>query len=411
MKCLFVPVGSEGDVNPLLWLADGMAARGHEPVFLVTPHYGGLVAQHGFEWHPIGTEEDFLRAAREINFWKPLIGTWRVVATVTKSFEEYRSTFEALEASFDLVVTSSLGLAASSIAEARGIPRLMLHLQPASMWSRYELPIPSAGLGWLCATPSWIKQAGFCAMKFGLNTAFLPQLNTFRRSLGLSAIRSYYDEAFMGPEGVALLFPSWFLAPQPDWPTKVQQFDFPLSLNTSAPLPDALEEWLSTGTPPILWTCGSANMHVEKFHKLAIKVTQIFGGRALLVSQKAPAVRLPDTMLHVSHVPFEDVFSRCRAVVHHAGIGTTAKALAAGIPQLALPLAHDQHDNANRIVRLRAGLQCVRRRNPGLLANRLNHLLHSSEISEGVLRCQQWTRQSPASSEKLSLWAEELART
>jgi hypothetical protein len=29
----------------LLWLAEGMAARGHEPAFLITPHYGRLV--HG----------------------------------------------------------------------------------------------------------------------------------------------------------------------------------------------------------------------------------------------------------------------------------------------------------------------------------------------------------------------------
>jgi rhamnosyltransferase subunit B len=65
LRILFVPFGSEGDVNPLLWLAEGMAARGHEPTFLITPHYGRLVQQHGFSWAPIGTEEDFVRFARD----------------------------------------------------------------------------------------------------------------------------------------------------------------------------------------------------------------------------------------------------------------------------------------------------------------------------------------------------------
>jgi len=42
-------------------------------------------------------------------------------------------------------------------------------------------------------------------------------------------------------------------------------------------------------------------------------------------------------------------------VVHHGGIGTTARALAAGTPQLVLPLAWDQPDNAARVRRLGAG--------------------------------------------------------
>ena len=39
-------------------------------------------------------------------------------------------------------------------------------------------------------------------------------------------------------------------------------------------------------------------------------------------------------------------------MVHHGGIGTTAQALAAGVPQLIMPLAHDQPDNAARVQRL-----------------------------------------------------------
>jgi UDP:flavonoid glycosyltransferase YjiC (YdhE family) len=38
--------------------------------------------------------------------------------------------------------------------------------------------------------------------------------------------------------------------------------------------------------------------------------------------------------------------------VHHAGIGTSAQSLAAGIPQLAMPMTHDQPDNAARLEKL-----------------------------------------------------------
>jgi UDP:flavonoid glycosyltransferase YjiC (YdhE family) len=49
------------------------------------------------------------------------------------------------------------------------------------------------------------------------------------------------------------------------------------------------------------------------------------------------------------------VLPHAAAFVHHGGIGTTAQAFAAGIPQLVRPLAHDQPDNARRVLRLGAG--------------------------------------------------------
>jgi len=43
-------------------------------------------------------------------------------------------------------------------------------------------------------------------------------------------------------------------------------------------------------------------------------------------------------------------------LIHHGGIGTTAQALAAGLPQLVVPMSHDQPDNAVRIRRLGVGV-------------------------------------------------------
>jgi UDP:flavonoid glycosyltransferase YjiC (YdhE family) len=41
--------------------------------------------------------------------------------------------------------------------------------------------------------------------------------------------------------------------------------------------------------------------------------------------------------------------------VHHGGIGTMSQALAAGVPQLVMPMGHDQPDNARRLKLLGAG--------------------------------------------------------
>ena len=148
-------------------------------------------------------------------------------------------------------------------------------------------------------------------------------------------------------------------------------------------------------------------MHLEKTWKLARDVTNKVGGRALLVGQVPPEFELPDGMCHFPHVAFEDLLPRCRAIVHHGGIGTTSKAFAAGIPQLVLPLAHDQHDNAARVERLKAGLQA--KPGPRDASEKLARLFNCAEIRAGVRRCKVLAGESPAQAAPLAAWAEELA--
>ncbi|MEI6278237.1 MAG: glycosyltransferase [Verrucomicrobiae bacterium] len=404
MRVLFSPFGSEGDVNPLLWLAGLLAERGHHVEFLLTPHYGHLADQRGFAWHPMGTGEDFLRTANDPALWKPGIGTWLVARVMCGSLPAYQKAFESSGGKFDLVVTSSFGLAATALAEARGIPRLMLHLQPMCLRSHRDLPVSAVGWAWLRHAPKFLQDAVFLCVDGILNTALLPPLNRFRGSLGLPPLRDFYRDALMRANGLALLSPEWFAPPQPDWPKDLRQFDFPPG--APSPLPPDLLDWLGSGEPPVLWTHGSANVHLAKAHALARETTRQIGGRALLVGKTAPAFALPDGLFYYPHVAFEDVFPRCRAVVHHGGIGTTAKAFAAGIPQLVLPLAHDQHDNAARVERLQAGLEG----RPRDASRKLRALLASCEIATGVEKCRLLAAPSPSRAASLADWAEELAR-
>jgi len=391
-------------VNPLLWLAGLLDARGHRVEFLLTPHYGHLADRRGFAWHPVGTEEEFLQTARDPALWKPGTGTWRVARAMHESLPACQAAFEASGGEFDLVVTSTLGLAASALAERRNIPRLMLHLQPMCLRSHGDLPV-IAGWSWLARTPAPFQDAFFFAVDGILNRTMLPPLNRFREGLGLPRLRDFYRDALMRADGLAVLSPDWFAPPQPDWPKGLRQFDFPPA--GRAELPPDLRRWIDAGEPPVLWTHGSANVHLTKFQKLAADVTALVGGRALLVGKAAPDFPLPDGIHYYSHVAFEDVFPCCRAAVHHGGIGTTSKAFAAGIPQLVIPLAHDQHDNAARVERLKAGLEgrlCVRE-----ASRKLRVLFSSQEIASGVGRCLELSARSLERAPTLADWAEELA--
>ena len=64
---------------------------------------------------------------------------------------------------------------------------------------------------------------------------------------------------------------------------------------------------------------------------------------------------LPNTVAHFNYVPFSRLLPRAAVLVHHGGIGTASQGLSAGVPQLVMPLAHDQPDNADRLRRLGVG--------------------------------------------------------
>jgi len=98
-------------------------------------------------------------------------------------------------------------------------------------------------------------------------------------------------------------------------------------------------------------------VHGGRLFAAAIGACQILGRRGILLSRRSTELptNLPASILVCPYAPFSKLFPRCGAVVHHGGIGTTAKALATGTPQLNTPLAFDQLDNSLRVKRLGAG--------------------------------------------------------
>ena len=91
---------------------------------------------------------------------------------------------------------------------------------------------------------------------------------------------------------------------------------------------------------------------------------------------------------HEAYVPFSRVLPRCAAMVHHGGVGSCAQGLAAGVPQLTMPLGFDQPDNATRLWRLGVG-RFVRPEafRSARVAAELAELLDNVRVTE---RCKHW---------------------
>ena len=136
---------------------------------------------------------------------------------------------------------------------------------------------------------------------------------------------------------------------------------------------------------PIAFTPGSAMWQGRRFFEAAAEACRVLGRRGLLLTRHADHVppNLPPGVRHVPYAPFSELLPRCAALVHHGGIGTSAQAMAAGLPQVVMPMAHDQPDNANRMKRLGVARVLPPRKFRGpALARVLRDVLASAEIGE-----------------------------
>ena len=89
-----------------------------------------------------------------------------------------------------------------------------------------------------------------------------------------------------------------------------------------------------------------------------------------------------------SYAPLSRLLPRCAALVHHGGIGTLAQALAAGVPQLTMPMGFDQPDNAARLVRLGvAGWVTPARFTGERVATELQRLITDPQVAAA---CSRW---------------------
>ncbi len=366
-------------MNPLIWAASALASRGHTSHMLLPAKYGALADRAGLPWTPVGKAGDFDAMVRDARFWHPMTGSAHVASVMLSSYQEFLAAYRESGIQADLVISSTLGLAAAFAAEAEGIPTLRVHMQPAIFRSLADCPVFAHGLGWLPAAPAVVKRLAFRMIDEILNFKLRGPINLLRSELSLGPIQDVYQEMILAGDGVALMTPPWFAKPQAEWPKRVHQFAFPLD-RLAGELPSNLQQFLSAHPDPIVWTHGSANFDTRRFHSCAIRASRNLGLPFLIVGPEPLKDVLPPNGLAISHVPFDILFPKCRAVVHHGGIGTTAKAIAAGIPQLVVPRSHDQPDNAARVSRLQLGLHLSYPRLSPIRATRAVQNLLTSDL-------------------------------
>ena len=359
MKILVIPFGSSGDVHPLVGLALALKQRGHRVTCVINGYFRSLLERTDLDYIELGNGDDFLELAGHPDLWHPLrsFGYLMHAGVARYMRDHYRLIAEHHAAEPTIVIANCLGFGSRFAQEKLGVPLISVHLQPSVMWSEYESPAFSSMMTsrW---TPRWLKRWQYnLAESLVIDRAARSATGAFRQELGLPRL-ARTTRWWHSPQCVLGLFPSWYAPPQPDWPREVHLTQFPLWDEATVTPPQAeLEEFLAAGGAPIVFTPGTANVQAGSFFAAAVEACRRLDRRGLLLTKFADQVPrdLPPTVRHFDYVPFSRVLPRAAAIVHHGGIGTTAQGLRAGIPQLIMPLSHDQPDNAARLKRLGLG--------------------------------------------------------
>ncbi|MEU1365738.1 glycosyltransferase [Streptomyces sp. NPDC005803] len=346
MNILIAAAGSRGDVAPYTGLGAELRRAGHDVALATTDAFAPLVRDAGVEFRGLPADP---RGRGGVTGKRELMRT--AAAFVTALGQGFA---DAMTDGTDLLLlsatTAPLGW---HLAEATGTPSLGVYLQPTAPTGDFPPVVTgSRSLG---------RPANRLAGRFALRMAdrvYAQAVTELRRRLGLPPVSApgmrRRQERARWP---VLHGFSTALVPRPsDWRPGLDVVGNWWPPHDDAErLPADLEDFLGAGPRPVLIGFGSmAAGDGERLSEIAVRALRRAGLRGILQAGRAGLAADGDDVLTIGDVPHALLFPRLAAVVHHAGAGTSAAALRAGVPAVTVPVTADQPFWAGRLAALGA---------------------------------------------------------
>ncbi|MFC7274663.1 glycosyltransferase [Paractinoplanes rhizophilus] len=373
MRILIVTSGSIGDVAPYTGLGVRFRQAGHEVAVATHAPFRAAVERAGLGFEPLPGD---LRAtlahavgglsaralARQFTLARPLIaalgpGIAAAVASVQPSV---------------LLLSTMVAPLGHQVADAYGLRRAGAFPQPVFPTREFG----SVLTGGRSFGPWGNLAVGWAAAK-AAESLYAGPIRELRRELGLSrialpALRREQERAGPTFHGFS---PAVLRRPR-DWPPALRVTGYWWPPVDPAWRPSAeLEAFLADGPAPVFIGFGSmAPGQGERLGEIAVAAARRAGVRAVLqAGWSGLAAGAGPDVLGVGEVPHSWLFPRMAAVVHHAGAGTAAAGLRAGVPAVPVPVLADQPFWARRLHDLGAAARPIPM--PALRVESLAHAL------------------------------------
>ena len=339
MKIACVILGTRGDVQPMVALADGLIKRGHEVTICAPPENEELISRVNCRFIPFGPSPK--KAAKE----DPGKQKGGVAVKISpkegkKVISDQINLLPKILTGTDLILGVGIVFGVHTAADILKVPYRFVIFYPIVLGTTSDDPLKNRimfGFG-RSMINMFIK--GFIN-KHRARFSLPPVKDVWSHWLGDRVIVACDPELNKARTGVSFPF---------------TQTGFML-LPSKNDLPDNVKNFCNSGNPPVYIGFGSNPIaDTEKFKLIFEKVNSDTNQRLIISKGWAD---LPESnsadILYVDELPFDLLFPKLAAAIYHGGTGTMAAIARAGIPQAAFPFMADQFANRDNIFKLGIG--------------------------------------------------------
>lgn len=351
LQIVILIVGTRGDVQPFVAIGKRLQEHGHRVRLATHSNFEDFVLKAGLEFYPLGGDPKVLAGymvknkgflpsgPSEIRTQKKQLKSI-INSLLPACIQPHKTGGVPFKA--QAIIANPPAYGHVHVAEALQVP---LHIFFTMPWTpTNEFPHPLSRVGHFAA-----NRLSYQVVDSLVWVGIRGIINDFRKKkLNLRPI-TYLG----GSQQSVSKLPTGYiwsphLVPKPkDWGPKIDVVGFCfLNLSQDYKPPDQLVEWLAAGPPPIYIGFGSLPVEDPSgMTKIILNALQETSQRGIIDKGWGgigTMVELPESVYLLDNCPHDWLFSRCAAVVHHGGAGTTAAGLKAACPTTIVPFFGDQ---------------------------------------------------------------------
>jgi MGT family glycosyltransferase len=380
-RVLVYTAPGSGHAYPPVATAIALRDRGHDVIFRTASDSVHAIERLGLAAAPIDPRIE----AIPLEDWKTRTSIGALVSACDTFAKRARYEVPYLQAAIeaerpDLIWVDTNATGAAVVAEASGVPwaHYMPHPHPGPARG---VPIFGPGFAPSTSRLARLRETTMTALKPLAFRSFMRSHNSHRAALGLSALNGIEDHYLVAP--LLIQFSAEPFEYPREWPENVRLVG-PALWEPPGPEP----EWLATEERPIILVTASTEFQDDaKLIKSALEAFAA-GPYAIVATTAAhdPGdFDVPSNARVERYLPHAPILRRAAAVISHGGMGTTQKALAAGVPVCAVPFMRDQFEVARRVEHCGGGtLLPAKRLRPDRLRSAVEGAIACREGAERV---------------------------
>lgn len=339
MKISIVVYGTRGDVQPMLALANSLMIKGHEIVFCANPENENLVKSYHCHFVPFGPNvKEQLKINAES---KKTPDSFSSLKGLKKEVEKQIAFLPEIIKGSDLVLGAGIVFGVRSATEVANIPFRLIVFYPSALGPGKD--------------GSFLNRLKYNLGMSMLSAALKSAMNKKRKEAGLSPIKNVIKN--FGGDHVIVASDVALNKVKEGVKAKYTQTGY-MFLPSKNKLPENVKEFIASGKPPVFISFGSNPVsEPDKIIGIFNRVSETTHQRFIISKGWAElaSVNSSSDILYVDDVPYEILFPKMAAIIHHGGTGTMASAAKAGVPQAAFPYMFDQFENHKQIIKLGLG--------------------------------------------------------